>query len=79
MARVVIEDIEVMCVIADGGPTGGPGGEYERRKLLDWQDRVDEIAATFDAMVPAAELDSTRPSVEFYRNSRELILLQPVR
>jgi hypothetical protein len=129
MARVVIEDIDVMSVIADGGPAGGPvafaaleapleslrgrrfyatyqsgeyracvalaagddpealglatwripGGEYERRKLLDWQDHVDEIAAIFDAMLPAAELDSTRPSVEFYRSSRELVLLQPVR
>jgi hypothetical protein len=129
MARVVIEDIDVMYVVADGGPVGGPaafaslearleslrgrrfyatyqsgeyracvalaagddsealglaswripGGAYERRKLSDWQDHVDKIAAIFDAMVPAAELDSSRPSIEFYRSSRELVLLQPVR
>jgi hypothetical protein len=50
-----------------------------RRKLSDRQDHVDEIAALFDAMVPAAELGSPRQSIEFYRSSRELVLLQPVR
>ena len=129
MARVVLDDIDVMCVIAKGGPVGAssafgalearlptlrgrrfyatflkgeyracvalrsdddpaalgldvwriPGGRYERLRLLDWQDRVSEIAATFDEMVPESEVDSTRPSVEFYRSSRELVLLQPVK
>ncbi len=129
MTRVTIDDIDVMCVVADGGPVGGPaafstleaplaslrgrrfygtyhggeyracvalhrgddpkalglvtwripGGEYERRKLTDWQDHIEEIAVTFDAMVSEAELDPSRPSVEFYRSSRELVLLQPVR
>jgi len=56
-----------------------PGGEYERFSLLDWQDRVGEIPATFDRMVPESELDPTRPSVEYYRSSREVVLLQPVK
>ena len=46
------------------------GGAYERRKLVDWQDQVDRIGATFDEMVPATEVD-TCASIEFYRGSRE--------
>ena len=129
MTRVTVDDIDVLCVVADGGPAGGPaafrvleaplfnlrgrrfyatyysgeyracvalhpdddpealglatwripGGEYERRKLTDWQEHIEEIATTFDAMVSEAELDPSRPSIEFYRSSRELVLLQPVR
>ena len=108
---MTIEDIDVMCVVADGGPAGGPaafaaleaplttlrgrrfyatyrggeyracvavqpggdpealglspwripGGEYERRRVAGWQDQVDSIGATFDGMVPAAEVDGSRP------------------
>jgi len=112
VTRVTIDDIDVMCVVADGGPVGGPaafaaleaplttlrgrrfyatnrggeyracvavqpggdpealglspwripGGEYERRRVAGWQDQVDSIGATFDGMVPAAEVDGSRPS-----------------
>jgi len=129
VARVTLDDIDVMCVIAHGGPAGGPaafaalemplrslrgrrfygtylageyracvaieptddpdvlglqtwripGGLYERRRMLDWSDHLDKIARTFDDMSGDSEHDSLRPSIEFYRSERELILLQPVR
>jgi hypothetical protein len=129
MARVTLDDIDVMCVVAEGGPAGGaaafealearlptlrgrrfygtfhsgeyracvamrsdddpaalglgvwriPGGEYEQLRLHDWHDRIPEIPALFDAMVPASEVDPTRPSIELYRSARELVLLRPVR
>lgn len=129
MARVTLDDIDVMCVVAHGGPAGGPaafaaleaplgslhgrrfygtymggeyracvateptddpdalglhswripGGLYERRRLLDWSAHLDEIARTFDEMAGDSEHDAMRPSIEFYRSERELILLQPVR
>ncbi len=56
-----------------------PGGVYERRRLLDWQDRVDEIGGLFDEMADESQHDDTRPSIEFYRSARELILLKPLR
>lgn len=129
MARVTLPDIEVMCVVADDGPKGGPaafevleaplgslrgrrfygayaagqyracvaiepgddpaalgleawlipGGIYERRRLLDWRDHTDEIAANFEEMADDTESDPSRPSIEFYRSTTELILLRPVR
>jgi len=123
--RVTIDDIEVMGVVAEGGPPGAPaafetldarigsprgrrfygtydgreyracvaiqegddpqalglttwrigGGEYERTKLTDWQERIEEIGPTFDAMAAGCEPDYARPCIEFYRSSRELLLL----
>jgi hypothetical protein len=127
--RVSIDDIDVLCVVAEGGPAGGPaafgaleaaiggprgrkfyatyhdgeyracaalrdgddpqaiglavwripGGEYERRKLVDWQERLDEIPATFEAMADECRVDDTRPSVEYYRSARQVVLLLPVK
>ncbi len=127
--RVRIDDIDVLCVVAEGGTRGAqaafgalegrlgslhgrkffgtyhageyracvaiepdddpealglmtwriPGGGFERRKLMDWQERIGEIGATFDAMIAESEFDPSRPSIEFYRSSREVLLLLPVK
>jgi hypothetical protein len=124
-----LDDIDVMCVVADGGPCGAPaafraleaplkslkgrrfygtflageyracvaiqpgddpaalglatwripGGKFEKRKLMDWQNRLSEIGATFIAMAREFDADESRPSVEFYRSSRELLLFLPVK
>ena len=55
-----------------------PGGKFEKRKLKDWQSRLPEIGATFIAMAREFDADESRPSVEFYRSSRELVLFLPV-
>jgi hypothetical protein len=55
-----------------------PGGKFEKRKMLGWQSRLPEIGATFIAMAREFDADESRPSVEFYRSSRELILFLPV-
>ena len=55
-----------------------PGGSYERRRLLDWSDHLDEIARAFGEMEGDLHYDPSRPSIEFYRSARELVLLQPV-
>jgi hypothetical protein len=56
-----------------------PGGKFERRKLTDWQDRIPEIGATFISMAREFDAEESRPSVEFYRSTRELVLFLPVR
>jgi len=126
---VIVDDIDVMCVVAQGGPSGGsaafhalesplkglkgrrfygtylageyracvalqpdddpatlglstwtiPGGKFERRKLMGWQNRLAEIKATFVAMADQFEADESRPSVEFYRSAQELIMFLPVK
>lgn len=56
-----------------------PGGQYIRRKLVNWGDRIPEIAKTFRSMAEERERDSTRPSIEFYRSEKELVLFLPVK
>ncbi len=57
-----------------------PGGLYVREKMTDWASRLPEIGNTFMAMADRekSRVDTTRPSIEFYRSQRELILFLPV-
>jgi len=56
------------------------GGLYFREKMMNWTSRIDEIGKTFVAMAEREKprVDSSRPSVEFYRSQDELILLLPI-
>ena len=55
-----------------------PGGKYAKKEVEDWQSKVEELPKTFDEMASHRKVDPTRPSVEFYRSERELILYLPV-
>lgn len=56
-----------------------PGGKYAESKIADWSERIKDIGLTFDAMAAEHEVDQSRPSIEFYRSHRELILLLPIK
>jgi hypothetical protein len=58
-----------------------PGGWYARRKVLDWEEviRAGKLGEIFDDMIRLHGSDGTRPSLEFYRSTRELHLLLPIR
>jgi len=67
-------------VAALGFPTWTiPGGKYSRAKIANWEQNLPEIGKTFQRMRQENEHDETRPSVEFYRSQRELVLLLPVK
>lgn len=60
-----------------------PGGLYGRRLVRDWGDKISELPEIFDHL--QADLlnagflhDATRPSLEFYRRSNELLIMMPV-
>jgi len=55
-----------------------PGGPYARCTMRNWRDRTDEIGPTFDAIAARTRADPERPSVEWYRSERSLVLLLPV-
>ena len=56
-----------------------PGGWYARRTLLDWEGHESEIHRIFFEMIKVETVDPSRPSVEFYRSRKELLLLLPVK
>ena len=58
-----------------------PGGRYARGKLVDWTERPWEIPDAFTKLSEEYQgrIDPSRPSIEFYKSQKELILLLPVR
>ena len=57
-----------------------PGGLYAQEKLQDWTDHANEIPDLFGKMSQEykGRIDSSRPSIEFYKSQKELILLLPI-
>lgn len=55
-----------------------PGGKYAREKIKDWEQNLDKLPVVFNKMVKENKLDSSRPTVEFYRSQKELICLLPI-
>jgi hypothetical protein len=57
-----------------------PGGSYARGKLENWSERPWEIPDEFDKLSEAyrGRVDLSRPSIEFYKSQKELILLLPI-
>lgn len=67
-------------VTALGLPTWTiPGGTYARAKVANWEQNLPEIGRTFQRMTEANVHDATRPSIEFYRSQREVVLFLPVK
>ena len=56
-----------------------PGGRYARTKIKDWENDIGIIGKTFSQMLKSCLTDDTRPSIEFYRSLKEVILLLPIR
>ncbi len=55
-----------------------PGGRYFRTKMKEWLERIPEIEQTFISLAKQYPSDPERPSIEFYRSQKELILFLPV-
>lgn len=55
-----------------------PRGKYAEAKLQDWPSNTHRIPEIFAELASSHDVDSSRPSIEFYRSQRELILLLPI-
>jgi hypothetical protein len=55
-----------------------PGGKYVRVKIKDWERNINSIALTFSQMAKTFAVDNTRPSIEFYKSQKELVLMLPI-
>jgi hypothetical protein len=76
-ACVRIEDDEKPETLGLAGWTI-PGGKYKSQRLYDWQSKVSKFPEIFDEMVKGERVDSTRPSVEYYRSMTECVLYLPI-
>jgi hypothetical protein len=55
------------------------GGRYARRKWPDGEQNLSQLRSMFAEMARGVEVDSSRPSLEFYRSRAELHLLVPAK
>lgn len=55
-----------------------PGGKYVRRRILDWEQHLDLIGPTIQALLRRRDVDTSRPCLEFYRSQKELMVMVPV-
>lgn len=58
--------------------TNIPGGKYVKDKIMDWVGKENLIGKIFTKLSKNNLVDESRPSIEFYRSQRELILYLPV-
>ena len=56
-----------------------PGGKYARKKIKDWSKSFDRVSISFSKLCEKNKTDLDRPTVEFYRSVRDLIVMVPVR
>ncbi len=55
-----------------------PGGKYVTHKLLNWTKNTHLIKEIFGEMEYKYRFDASRPQLEYYKSSRELLLMLPV-
>jgi hypothetical protein len=57
-----------------------PGGRYVRRRVWDWESVVaaGKMKEVSEEFARGYDLDSGRPSIEFYRSMKELHILLPL-
>ena len=56
-----------------------PGGKYEKRKIKNWEQNLEQIGKTFEAMMKEVSIDHTRPAIEIYRSMEEMFALVPIK
>ena len=57
-----------------------PGGLYVRRKVMNWEQviRNGQLPSIINDLASGKEIDTQRPTIEYYRSNVELQLLVPV-
>jgi hypothetical protein len=56
-----------------------PGGKYIRRRIPEGHEQPYLIAPAAEELCARSDYDPSRPVIEFYRTSREVLLMVPVR
>jgi len=56
-----------------------PGGKYEQQKIWDWESKLEQIGKVTEQIIKEYGIDSTRPTIEYYRSMKELRILIPIK
>lgn len=56
-----------------------PGGKFIQERIKNWNDNLHLIGETFQKLAHQYQVDNTRPSVEFYRSMRDMLITLPIK
>ncbi len=56
-----------------------PGGKYVQERINNWNNNLALIGKTFQKLASQYDIDTSRPSVEFYRSMRDMLVRLPVK
>ena len=56
-----------------------PGGRYVRRRVLDYESNILMIGQTVAELCRRIDVDPSRPTIEYYRSQKEVLVMVPIR
>ncbi len=56
-----------------------PAGKYIQERIDNWNNDTSLIGKTFQKLAEENDLDKSRPCVEFYRSTRDMLIRVPVK
>ena len=56
-----------------------PGGSYVTTSLKNWETNIKQIPYIFEMLSEKNIVDNNRPYLEFYKNTKELVLFLPIK
>ncbi len=55
-----------------------PAGKYVQERINNWNDNIPIIGQAFQRLAKQYSVDSSRPSVEFYRSMKDMLIRLPI-
>lgn len=56
-----------------------PAGKYAQEKINNWSQNLNQIGETFKRLSKEYEVDPSKPSVEFYRSTKDMLVRLPIK
>ena len=56
-----------------------PGGKYVQERINNWNEAILMVGQTFQKLTKQYPVDSSRPSVEFYRSMKDMLVRLPIK
>ena len=56
-----------------------PAGKYVQERINNWNNNTSLIGQTFQKISKQYTIDSSRPSIEFYRSMRDMLIRLPIK
>ncbi len=56
-----------------------PAGKYVQKRINNWNENISIIGQTFQRLAIQYSVDASRPSIEFYRSMKDILVRLPIK